>query len=59
MKVKYQGEEWNVYDNDGNSNYFLAKRVVPRYIDIDPTTCEVISMDRETYIPKKDCVVLN
>lgn len=58
MKVKYQGEAWNVYDNGGTDNYYLAKRVVPKYIDFDTTTCEPIPMDKEEYIPKKECEVL-
>lgn len=52
MKVKYDGELWNVDTNAGTENFYLARRVNPKYIDFDTTTCEPIPNEHDEYLPK-------
>lgn len=59
MKVKYQDELWNVIENAGMDNYYCARRVTPKYIDFDSTTCEIISLEHDHYLPKSECQIIS
>lgn len=58
MQVKYNGELWNVDTNAGTENYYCARRVTPKYVDFDTTTCETVSNEHDEYIPKAECEIV-